>query len=112
MPIPSEVAERRRLQVISSLAAISAPEALQVAHEFFRDGGRLNLGKMAALAFRDYCHHIINDKIVLPEGKYEPHAMYFRTWMMRRLREMEVHVSYPRYLYNPATGETQMLEEY
>ena len=81
--------DSERLKEIERLAEIAAEATQSVVREFAPMADNRTVMGVSVKAFRDYYHHVKRENIELPEGKYEPHALYFRTWMMRRLRAME-----------------------
>ena len=73
--------------IMYQLAEIAGVDAMSLTHEAI--GNSEHEAMYAAYAFREYCHHLFDNDIRLPSGKYEPHAMYFRVWMLRRVKELK-----------------------
>jgi hypothetical protein len=76
-----------RQSFINRMSQLAVSEAQSIGREVL--GGdmphQVRTRVMAPL-FRAYCERLMDLKISLPHGKYEPHACFFRAFMVERLR--------------------------
>lgn len=94
MPVPAKFKEQKkqeRLERITELAMLGYWQVKDCYDEVF--GGSLPLNVTNILmknVMREYVLNLEANNINLKDGQIEPHALYMRTFFMRRLREYEV----------------------
>lgn len=94
MPIPSAIKQKmqqKRLERITELAMAGYYQAKDCFDEVFCGSIPLIIsGPIMKFAMRDYVLNLEANNIELKQGQIEPHAMYLRTFFIRKFRELEV----------------------
>jgi hypothetical protein len=75
-----------RMALIKHVSDLAVSPAYDVAREVMPEFSPYIRAKLSTLALHAYCENLINNRIWPEYGKYEPHALYFRTFMIDRLR--------------------------
>jgi hypothetical protein len=102
MPIPVELKQKReaehRINFMSRLSVLAADEVLSIAQEVMgysamssinRIGDTDPRAKIIPVAFHTYCNHLLNERIPIKDGAYEPHPMYMRAFMLDLLKTVK-----------------------
>jgi hypothetical protein len=92
MAAVTQALQQVRMLIIQQITNLAASPAYELAREVLPENSPFIRVKLSTLALHAYCDDIIKNRITLPEDSYEPHALYFRTFIVDRLRMLRPYI--------------------
>lgn len=92
MEAVTQALQQVRMLIIQQITNLAASPAYELAREVLPEYSPFIRVKLSTLALHAYCDDIIKNRITLPDDSYEPHALYFRTFIVDRLRMLRPYI--------------------